>query len=385
MKKSQRIRVLHLVPSLATGGAETNLLALLRHFDHERFEHAVGFGGGGVLETEFSRTDGQMLRLWPRLIDLRSLLALPLILRRIEGFVPDLIHSHLDMTSLLGLAAKSRLKCGLVLHFHAFGIVPQRDMPGRSPNYLIWRLLTRTFRFCDRAIAICSYQLPYLDRLGMRGEQVALIPNGITLEGASETAAKKIDGYQFVHVARFSPEKDHNLLVRAFHRVSRELPEARLVLVGDGPLHVAVEQQVQALDLADKVTFMGLRRDVPEILAASHCFVLSSRWELQPITILEAMRAGLPVIATAVGGVADTVADGLSGLLVKPGDEAGLADAMLALCTHPEQGMAMGAHGLRLAREKFSNTLVAKRIEAEYLNILGLASHEETRPIIKLS
>lgn len=377
MKRRKRIRVLHLLPALAPGGAETNLLALLRHFDHERFEHAVGFGGGGVLETEFSRTGVQLLRLWPGVIDLRSLLALPAMLKRIAGYAPDLIHSHLDVTNLLGLAAKHRLKCGLVIHLHGFSIVPQKEWPGRGPNYLIWGLLNRTFRFCDRAIAICSYQLPFLDRSGIPGAQVALIPNGITLEGAPRATNKPNGAYQFVHVARFDPQKDHDLLVKAFQRVSRELPQARLVLVGDGPLRAAVEQQVEALNLADKVTFLGVRRDVPEILAASHCFVLSSAWELHPITILEAMRAGLPVIATAVAGVVDTVADGRSGLLVKPGDEAGLADAMLDLATYPERGFAMGASGLRLAKEKFSNALVAKKIEAEYLAVLGLTISTE--------
>jgi glycosyltransferase involved in cell wall biosynthesis len=372
MKEPKRIRVLHLLTSLAPGGAQTNLLALLRHFDHDRFAHSVAFGGGGALEMEFSQVGVPLVRLWPRPLSLGSLLAIPAMLRRIKENAPDIIHSHLDLPNAIGLAAKRALGCKLVLHFHGNGIIPQKEMPGGSTNHWIWGLLIRTYRHCDRAIAICSYQLPFLDRLGMRGKQVALIPNGIIIEGAPKTASPEQDGYQFVNVARFFPEKDHDLLVRAFHRVSRELPQARLALVGDGPLRLTVEQQVQALGLQDRITFTGVRRDVPEILAASHCFVLSSRWELHPITILEAMRAGLPVIATEVGGVADTVADGVSGLLVVPGDEAGLAHAMLTLATHPAQGIAMGSIGLQIVREQFSNLLMARRIEAEYLAVLGL-------------
>jgi glycosyltransferase involved in cell wall biosynthesis len=83
------------------------------------------------------------------------------------------------------------------------------------------------------------------------------------------------------------------------------------------------------------------------------------------------MRAGLPVIATKVGGVTDTVADGISGMLVDSGDEVALARAMLTLATRPERGLAMGARGLRLVQERFDNQTVAKRIEAEYLAILG--------------
>jgi len=385
MKETTRFKVLHLLTSLAPGGAETNLLALLRHFDHERFEHAIGFGGGGALEAEFARTGVPLLRLWPRPLSASLLLALPKMVQRIEAYAPDLIHAHLDLPSLLGLAAKYRLGCRLVLHFHGFGIIPQKELPGRGMKYWFWGLLYRTFRHCDRAIAICSYQIPFLHKLGMPAEKVVLIPNGITLEDTPKTTSQKRDGYQFVNVARFFPQKDHDLLVRAFHRVSRELPQARLALVGDGPLRPAVEQQADTLGLRDQTTFMGVRRDVPEILAASHCFVLSSRWELHPVTILEAMRAGLPVIATEVGGVPDTVVDGVSGFLVQPGDEAGLARAMLTLATHPERGKAMGENGLRLAQERFSNALVAKRIEAEYLAVLGLASHAERPPLIKAS
>lgn len=374
MKELKRIRVLHLLTSLAPGGAETNLLALLPHFDRERFEHGVAFGGGGALEKEFARVGVPLVRLSPQPLCLRSLLKMPPILKRIEEFAPNIIHSHLDLANLIGLATQHKLKCRLVLHFHGQGIIPRRLLPGRDLSQCLWNGMARFYRHCDRAIAICSYQLPFLDKLGMRGEQVALIPNGITLGGLSKAARPQYDGYRFVSVASFGQAKNHELLVRAFHRVSSELPQAHLALVGDGPLRSVVEQQVSALGLWDQITFMGVRRDVPDILASSHCFVLSSRWELQPITILEAMRAGLPVISTEVGGVADTVADGVSGLLVKPGDEAGLARAMLALATQPERGLAMGESGLRLARERFSNALVAKKIEAEYVSVLREAS-----------
>jgi glycosyltransferase involved in cell wall biosynthesis len=244
-------------------------------------------------------------------------------------------------------------------------------LPGRSISQLLWNGIAQTYRHCDRVIAICSYQIPFLNKLGMRGEQIVLIPNGITLENSPKAASPQYGEYRFVNVASFGQAKNHGLLVRAFQRVSHKLPLAHLTLVGDGPLRPSVEQQVEALGLQDQISFMGVRRDVPEILAQNHCFVLSSRWELQPITILEAMRANLPVIATNVGGVSDTVVDGVSGILVNPDDEKSLSHAMLSLAKQPERGFGFGANGSRMAADRFSNVLVARKIEDEYFALLN--------------
>lgn len=367
----ERFRILHLITSLAPGGAETNLLALLNHFDQDRFQHAVAFGGGGLLEKEYARVGIPLGRLLPQPRSDGSKQQIPSMLVWVKKYAPDLIHSHLDLPNVLGLAAKHMLKCRLVLHFHGNGIVPPQELPGRSKNHWVRYLVNRAYRTCDRGIAVCSAQLPFLFRLGMRQDQIALIPNGITLAKGFKMKGPDLEGYRFVNVANFSPFKNHELLIKAFHWVSRKLPQVRLDLVGEGPLRPALEHQVRLLNLQEKVSLRGVRLDVPDILASSHCFVLSSRWELHPITILEAMRAGLPVIATKVGGVTDTVADGISGMLVDSGDEAALARAMLTLATRPELGLAMGDRGLRLVQERFDNQMVAKRIEAEYLDILG--------------
>jgi glycosyltransferase involved in cell wall biosynthesis len=367
----RRIRVLHLLTSLAPGGAETNLLALLGHFDQDRFQHAVAFGGGGSLEPEFRRTGVSLLRLWPRPLNLRSLLAIPAMIRRIEEYGPDLVHSHLDLPNLLGVVAKYSLDCKLLLHLHGQGIIPRRLLPGKNLKHYFLNGMAHTYRYANRLIAICAYQFPFLERLGMSGDRIALIPNGITLGDAPKATGPRGNYYRFVNVANIVQAKNHDLLIKAFYRLSREVPQAQLVLVGDGPFRSAIERQVEKLGLKEKVILLGIRRNVPEILAGSHCFVLSSRWELSPIAILEAMRAGLPVIATNVGGVPDMVVDGINGLLVESGDEAGLARAMLSLAMHPDRGIAMGENGLRLVREKFSNAMIAKKIEAEYYSVLG--------------
>lgn len=122
--------------------------------------------------------------------------------------------------------------------------------------------------------------------------------------------------------ARFVDQKDHSTLLRALTRVSGDW---RFVLVGDGPLLHPMQQLAHELGLRDSVSFLGNRSDVPELLADSDIFILSTKWEGLPVSILEAMRAGLPVIATDVGGVSELVLDGTSGYLTRVADERHLA------------------------------------------------------------
>jgi glycosyltransferase involved in cell wall biosynthesis len=366
-----KIRVLHLLTSLAPGGAETNLLALLSHFDETRYEHAVAFGGGGELEKDFLRAGFRLVKLSQKPISLRSTLEAPAILKVIRGYSPDIIHSHLDGPNIIGLIAKRALKCKLVLHFHGLGIIPRKLLPGRGLTQDLFNGIAYAYRYCDHAIALCTFQLLFLKKVGINSRKVALIPNGINLNSSLRIEKQTKDiYYRFVNVARFFPEKNHDLLLRVFCKVVREVSHTRLILVGDGPRRPSIEKQAKALGIDDKVSFLGVRKDIPQILADCDCFVMPSLWELHPITILEAMRAGLPVIATDVGGVADTVTDGTSGFLVKAGDEQGLTRTMIRLASEPEFGRRMGAEGLHIVKEKFSNAMVTQKIESVYRTVL---------------
>lgn len=370
MNEAKKIRILHLLTSLAPGGAETNLLALMKHFDHERYEHAVAYGGGGILESEFMKSGVKCIQLHSKSLSILSLLTIFKMLRSINEYAPDVIHSHLDLPNVVGLVAKWYLKCKLILHFHGLGIIPRSNLPGRDYKHLIWNIFSYFYRFCDKSIAICKYQIQYLNKFGITNDKIALIPNGINLLDQNDRLKKNECNYYFVNIARFFPQKNHELLVNAFCKVSNEIHNARLVLVGDGPLRTQIEKLVGSLSLQDKVIFMGVRRDIPTILAQSDCFVLSSRWELHPITILEAMRASLPVIATNVGGVADTV-NNKSGILFESGDESGLVQAMLSVARRPSVGIQMGRDGFSTVKMLFSNALVAKKIENEYSLVIN--------------
>jgi glycosyltransferase involved in cell wall biosynthesis len=161
-----------------------------------------------------------------------------------------------------------------------------------------------------------------------------LIPNGIPTDEYAPDPDRRVQWRQahgiephatvLVHVGRFAPPKNHALLIEAFAQVRSDAP-LYLLLVGGGELENAVREQVAALGLQGRVRFLGMRADVADILRASDVFVLSSRWEGNPLSVLEAMAAGLPVVSTAVGGVPELVQEGVTGLLVPPNDAGGVS------------------------------------------------------------
>ncbi len=155
-------------------------------------------------------------------------------------------------------------------------------------------------------------------------------------------------------VAALRPEKQHVMLVEAMARVVSELPDAVLVVVGDGVEREAIEAKTSELGLEQNVRMLGMRHDVPEILAAMDLKVLSSKMEANPASTLEASACGLPVVAPNVGSLPDTVVEGETGLLCQPDDPAALADAMVQVLSDPQKARAMGEAGRELVCRRFS-------------------------------
>ena len=144
----------------------------------------------------------------------------------------------------------------------------------------------------------------------------------------------------------------------------------KLWLVGDGPLRPAVEKAIVKMGLERKVLFLGIRDDVPQLLAASDVFVLSSDYEGVPLTVLEAMAAGKPVVATAVGGVPELIEDGETGILVPPRNPEALAQGILRLAKDASLRQRMGKAARERAQERFDISRTAREYEALYLRLL---------------
>jgi glycosyltransferase involved in cell wall biosynthesis len=211
-------------------------------------------------------------------------------------------------------------------------------------------------------------------------DKIAVIPNGVDTElfsAASDVAAIRreldIDDADEVVgiVAALRPEKNHELFLEMARRVVAQLSKARFLIVGDGPQRALLEQRAAELGVQRNVRFMGIRDDVPRVLSAIDVFVLTSHIEANPVSILEAMSVGRPVVATDVGSIHEAVTHGRTGFLVPAGDAAGLSKRVLELLRDRKRGRAMGTAGRDAVVAQWSIDVTVERyenlIQATYL------------------
>jgi glycosyltransferase involved in cell wall biosynthesis len=169
---------------------------------------------------------------------------------------------------------------------------------------------------------------------------------------------------------RFIPRKGINYLLEAWREVIDECSEAKLLLLGDGPLLGEMEHMASTLGIADSVIFRGHVRQVVDFLRGTDLFVLPSLQEGMPNSLLEAMACGLPVVATRIGGGVDIINSGDNGILVEPGDPKGLASGILNILKDKEQARAIATRGLEVVRESYSLDSIIPRYLALYERIV---------------
>jgi glycosyltransferase involved in cell wall biosynthesis len=283
-------------------------------------------------------------RTWSRRIsppnDLRALWRLYRLFRRER---PNIVHSRTAKARFLApLAARLARVPVVVQTIHGFSFNNEVDSFRR-----VYVFLERAVaRLCHCNVVVSEVDLEEGIRLGiLRPETTALIRSGVDIrkmnrvdpaDAAAVHAVYAPGGEALITlVGRLSRPKTPEVVVEAAALVLRERPAARFLLVGDGDQREALTSQIESLGLSDRVLLLGLRHDVPEILAASDLVLHSSIHEGLPKTVLEGMAAGKPVVATAVGGVPVVVEHGVTGLLVPSSDPEGLASAVLRILADP--------------------------------------------------
>ncbi|MEE8571749.1 MAG: glycosyltransferase, partial [Gemmatimonadota bacterium] len=184
-------------------------------------------------------------------------------------------------------------------------------------------------------------------------------------------------------VAYLRPDKGHQVLLRAMPEIVRQHPDCVLLVVGDGSQRSALESMTTAHSIEASVRFLGAREDIPDVLSALDVFCLPSvRNEGVPHSVLQAGAAGLPVVATAVGGIPEAVIDGKTGIVVPPGDPHSLAEALVALLADPESRDRMGHAGRRHVKDVFSLREMLDRTESAYeAALLAGAAHGRGRRV----
>ncbi|QYN34484.1 glycosyltransferase [Pseudonocardia sp. DSM 110487] len=333
------LRVMFVVPDLGVGGAERHVVTLAPALDpHEFRVTVVCVGDEGELFGELRGTHVPARALHSRTRPVRALGAL---IRAMRAERPDVVVTRGYNAEALGriAAALTRVPRSVVWVHNATDITPR----GRV-RPVVDRLLEPV---TSAYYGVAHAQRPYLvDHLGHPAEKVEIIHNGVdpALFAAGEPAGTRTIGI----VAVLREEKDHRTLLRAMRMVVDEVPDANLVVIGDGPLRGELEDLVRQLGIAGNVTFAGSRSDVAALLPTLDVAVLSSTTECFPMAVLEAMAAGVPVVGTAVGGVPEMIEDGATGYLVPPRDSRAMADALVKILRDPSRAAEMG----RAARDR---------------------------------
>ena len=323
---------------------------------------------------------------------------------RSEGFAVECVHRRpgLDRRAIRTLAGLWRRYQIDLIHAHQYGPFAYAAMSrgwrrqprllftehGRHvPDVVSWkrRLANRWLLGPGDAVTAVSEHVKraLVTHEGLPADRIEVIPNGIAPGRFARDAAARArlrsdwgvadDDVLIVQVARFHPVKDHATGARAFAEAVRTAP-AKWVLVGDGEGRAAMEQLVRELGVADRVIFTGVRTDIPAVLAASDILMLSSVSEGLPVTVLEAMAAGLPVASTAAGGAVEAVEDGVTGLLTPVADAPALAASLRRLIADAGLRATLGDAGRRRVLAGFSQAAMHAAFATRYDRLARAAS-----------
>ena len=275
-----------------------------------------------------------------KLFDLKRLVCLVRFFQRAK---PDLIHTHLQYPNIVASIAARLLNIPVVSTLHTSNIHNEYYHPVRFwAEKMCLRYLAGTVIAVGESVKT-AYQ-PHL-----KGKQIILLPNPVSAPRSLPSKSKidligKDHARLVVAVGRLAAPKGYSDLIQAFALVVREIPDIHLLIVGDGELKGEISRQIEALGMQSSITLLGARGDVQDILSISDLFVSASHWEGLPLAVLEAMAAGLPVIATNVGDIPMVVKEDM-GRLVPPKEPEKLAQAVLQLCKDPLRMREMGQAG----------------------------------------
>lgn len=269
---------------------------------------------------------------------------------QLRAFAPDVVTLHSAKAGVLGRLAARGLGAAVIYTVHGWSFV--KGVPaGRAAIYQLVERLAAPL--ADRIIAVSEHDRRLAHRVGVgRGTAVVCVPNGIPDVDPSLRASPDALPVRLVVVARLDVPKDPFTLLRALESLRGRA--WTLEWVGDGPRRVPAERLAAALGLASRCRFVGARSDVPQRLARASALVLCSAREGLPLCVLEGMRAGLPVIASAVGGIPEAVDDGITGILVPPGDPQALSRALGSLLDDPVRRVRLGAAGRARYEARFT-------------------------------
>jgi len=381
LPSSGRRKVFYLLDSLNIGGTETQAVELALRLPPDRYQVTMGcLRAEGPLLDKLKNSVVEVEQFHPRggldsPAGLYQFARLAAYLRRGKY---DIVHTHDLWSNLMGVIA------GRVAGVPAI-VSSRRDLAhldwyqGKKRNWLR--------RIQNLSGVVLANATPIRDALisedGFAPEKLRVIHNGVDTARFQRGRRDRTRLFPGVGDAKLvvlvgnmhSDVKGHPWVIAAAPAVLREFPEARFIFAGDGTCRGSLEKQVAELGLERNFIFLGRRADIPDVLASCDFALLPSRAEGLPNAVLEYMAAGLPTIASNVGGNAELVQDGVTGLLVPAEDSAALSGAMLTLLRDPEFSRQIAENGQRLAVENFSFERLIREIDQLYTELLERRKH----------
>ncbi len=368
------IRVTTMVDSLLAGGAERVAVELACALDRERFEsHVLVTRDDGPLRelleredipfTILGRTDALDLRPWR-------------VAHRHLVEDADVLHSHKFGSNAWGALLARTARIPLVVHEHNFSQEPSRSR----------RIIDRRWIASRARRVLCvSESVADIERAcGVPDRLIELVPNGVRIDDAWPRGASRAElglshaSFTVGIVGRLRPEKAHEVLLEAIAQLAvTQGRDVRLCIVGDGPRSNELQLLAGKLGIAGRVTWAGERRDAATLASAFDAGVICSHWEGLPLAALESMAAGVPLVASAVGGL-PTLLEGDAGLLVPPADPGELAAAIAQLMDDDGRRDAVASAGHRRVAERYSFDGMVRRVQDIYVDVL--ASERSRRP-----
>ena len=379
----RRRRIVHVITRLELGGAQENTLFCVAHHDRSRFEAGLVAGRGGILDGEARTIPDASVDLvgWLRHPvnppwDLVAVARLAALLRRRRA---DVVHTHSSKAGIVGRLAARLARVPAIVHtVHGWSFHGEQPRPLSA----LYRALERAAgAITDRIVVVAESDRAKGIALGIgRPDRYRLIRSGIDAGSyrrgdAPREETRRALGFgagDFVvgTLACLKPQKAPLDFVEAARIARARDPRLRFFIAGDGPLRDAVERKIREASLGDAIRLLGWRRDVADLLHAMDAFLLTSRFEGLPRAVLQAMAAGVPVVATAVDGTPDVVRDGETGFLVPPGRPEAAAEALLAVAADPEAARRRAERASAVLDEEFDVRAMVRGVEAVYAEAL---------------
>lgn len=364
-------RVLHIITDLGIGGAERLVVSAARGLPRDRFESVICcLAGRGPLAAE-AEAAGVTVHSVGAFPGVSNPGAFARLTRQIRSIRPTIVHTHLQSPNLYGRLAARLVGVPILV------ATEHNVYETKAGRYIAAeRVLAR---ITDALVAVSAEVQQYLSRqIRVPAARIHVIRNGVaaplTSADGIEHVLRRIGSptsvLRIATVASLTPKKGHQFLLRALARLRDRGCRAVALLAGEGSERSRLEALASELSLCDSVHFLGSVKNPADVVAAADIVVLPSLVEGLPLALLEGMRAGKAIVATAVGGVPEVVSSGINGLLVAPADDVALADAIEELSKAPERRVELGARARETAERDFTEAAYVNALAALYDTLL---------------